>query len=65
MLANRRLRARLTEECERRGLNLFLPSIRLCTDNGAMIGAAAAFRLARGEITPPDAEIDSSQRLGA
>ena len=65
VLANRRLRERLTEECERRGLDLFLPSPRLCTDNGAMIGAAAAFRLGRGETTPHDAEIDSSQRLGA
>jgi N6-L-threonylcarbamoyladenine synthase len=65
VLANRRLRARLTEECEHRGLNLFLPSIQLCTDNGAMIGAAAAFRLERGETTAPDAEIDASQRLGA
>lgn len=65
VLANRRLRARLTEECQNRGLDLFLPSPRLCTDNGAMIGAAAAFRLGRGETTPPGAEIDSSQRLGA
>jgi N6-L-threonylcarbamoyladenine synthase len=65
VLANRRLRVRLTEECENRGLDLYLPSPRLCTDNGAMIGAAAAFRLERGERTPPDADIDSSQRLGA
>lgn len=65
VLANRRLRARLEEECRRRDLELFLPSPRLCTDNGAMIGAAAAFRMARGEVTPPSAEIDPSQRLGA
>jgi len=65
VLANRRLRTRLAEECAARGLELFLPSPALCTDNGAMIGAAAAFRLARGETTGPGAEIDSSQRLGA
>lgn len=64
VLANRRLRTRLAEECEARGLRLFLPSPALCTDNGAMIGAAASFRLGRGEATPLHAEIDSSQRLG-
>lgn len=63
VLANRRLRARLAEECDAGGLRLFLPSPTLCTDNGAMIGAAASFRLGRGESTPPDAEIDSSLRL--
>ncbi len=65
VLANRRLRSRLAAECEQRGLELYLPSPRLCTDNGAMIGAAAAFRLGRGEQTPHSAEINPSQRLGA
>ncbi len=63
VLANRRLRVRLAEECDARGLRLFLPSPALCTDNGAMIGAAAAFRLGRGESTSAEAEIDSSRRL--
>lgn len=63
VLANRRLRERLAEECASHGYRLFLPSPGLCTDNGAMIGAAAAFRLGRGETTTTDAEIDSSRRL--
>ena len=65
VLANRRLRERLTQECEARQLRLFLPSPHLCTDNGAMIGAAATFRMGRGETTSHDAEIDSSRWLGA
>ncbi|WKZ82206.1 MAG: tRNA (adenosine(37)-N6)-threonylcarbamoyltransferase complex transferase subunit TsaD [Acidimicrobiia bacterium] len=64
VLANRRLRQRLSDECGRRGLDLFLPSPALCTDNGAMIAAAAAFRLARGETTPHRCEVDPSLRLG-
>ena len=40
--ANASLRRVLTEECERRGVKLVIPSPELCTDNAAMIGAAAA-----------------------
>jgi len=65
VLANRRLRARLSEEAERRGLALRLPSPVLCTDNGAMVASAGVFRYRRGERTPLEAEIDSSLRLGS
>src|ERR687894_692997 len=40
--ANPSLRRVLAEECERRGLKLVVPPPELCTDNAAMIGAAAA-----------------------
>ena len=40
--ANASLRRVLAEECERRGLKLVVPPPELCTDNAAMIGAAAA-----------------------
>lgn len=40
--ANGRLRRRLRGECAVRGLKLVIPHPRLCTDNAAMIGAAAA-----------------------
>lgn len=63
VLANRRLRTRLAEEAERRGVGLFLPSPDLCTDNGGMIAAAAGFRLESGEVTDLGADIDSSLRL--
>lgn len=64
VLANRRLRARLVEETERRGLDLHLPTPALCTDNGAMVAAAGVFRLSRGDVTPSDADIETSLRLG-
>ena len=63
VVANRRLRALLQEEADRRGVGLFLPRPIMCTDNGAMIGAAAAFRLERGERTAWRVGVDSSMRL--
>jgi N6-L-threonylcarbamoyladenine synthase len=47
--ANRALRDRLAGEAEARGLPLIVPRPGLCTDNGAMIGAAAAWRFEAGE----------------
>ncbi|MSX81565.1 MAG: tRNA (adenosine(37)-N6)-threonylcarbamoyltransferase complex transferase subunit TsaD, partial [Actinobacteria bacterium] len=43
--ANSRLRARVAEVAEKSGRRALLPRHDLCTDNGAMIAAAAHFRL--------------------
>ena len=47
--ANRRLRDRLGEAVRAIGGEVFYPRIEFCTDNGAMIALAGAFRLAAGE----------------
>jgi N6-L-threonylcarbamoyladenine synthase len=44
--ANSGLRTRLLDEAERGEFRVVLPSRDLCTDNAAMVGAVAAFRLA-------------------
>lgn len=64
VLANRRLRARLAEAAEARGVALRIPEPALCLDNGAMIAAVASDRLHKGETTPWDVEVDPGLRLG-
>ena len=46
--ANRRLRERMTEAVTAAGGTVVFPPLHLCTDNAAMVAAAAALRLERG-----------------
>jgi N6-L-threonylcarbamoyladenine synthase len=61
--ANAALRARIAADAETRNLRLNVPRPGLCTDNGAMIGAAAAWRLAAGDLAGLDLDARPSLPL--
>jgi N6-L-threonylcarbamoyladenine synthase len=66
VLANRRLRIRLAEEAERRGVGLFVPEPQLCTDNGAMIASVGVDRMLSGIPGDDlDGDVDPGLRIGA
>ena len=48
--ANSELRARLTEECRNRGINLYFPELKYCGDNAAMVGVQAFYEFKDGNI---------------
>ena len=47
--ANRALRKELEDACQALGVELLKPDIKYCTDNAAMIGAAAYYAYLRGD----------------
>lgn len=61
--ANAALRARLAGEADALGVPLVVPRPGLCTDNGAMIGAAGARRFAAGDLATLDLDARPSLPL--
>jgi N6-L-threonylcarbamoyladenine synthase len=61
--ANSRLREQLLDVAAANSLRVVVPSLALCTDNAAMVGAVAAYRLAADGPTPLDAGVAPNLRL--
>ncbi|MGP8204810.1 MAG: tRNA (adenosine(37)-N6)-threonylcarbamoyltransferase complex transferase subunit TsaD [Acidimicrobiales bacterium] len=61
--ANTALRERIKQVCRQDGRAAFIPSRSMCTDNAAMIGATAWYRLRRDGPTPLGTGVDPNLRL--
>lgn len=61
--ANSRLRSRIVEAAEADGRAVFVPARAMCTDNAAMVGATAWYRLGVDGPTPLDAPANPILRL--
>lgn len=61
--ANRGLRASLSERCESENISLVIPPFKYCTDNAAMIGAAAYLKWKEGKFSELDLKADPSLSL--
>jgi N6-L-threonylcarbamoyladenine synthase len=61
--ANTSLRERVKQICAEDGRAAFIPSRAMCTDNAAMIGATAWYRLRQDGPTPLDVAVDPNLAL--
>jgi len=62
--SNSALRLRLEQECKKRGMEFYVPSPILCTDNGAMIACAAYYEFKKGKIAGLDLNAVPALKLG-
>ena len=60
--ANSAVRAMAQIFTDRRGVPLYLPQLKYCQDNGAMVAAAAFPRLDRGDFSPLDFDVTATCR---
>lgn len=62
--ANSALRKALTDEGNKRDIEILFPSRELCTDNAGMIGSAAYYELINGNIANLDLNAKPNLKLG-
>ena len=61
--ANKGLREKLTELCQKENVNLTVPSIKYCTDNAVMIGAAGYFAYKLGRVSDLSLNATATDKL--
>ena len=63
--ANSRIRADLEKAAKENGVELFVPPLKLCGDNGAMVGAQAYYEYLAGNVADSDLNAYASMELSA
>lgn len=61
--ANSRLREEVKKSADKKGLNLFIPDLKYCGDNGAMIAAIGYQYLNSGASSDPDCDVYSRPKV--
>lgn len=62
--SNTALRSAMTNACDKEGIEFYYPSPVYCTDNAAMIGAAAYYEYLKGNISGWDLNAVPNLKLG-
>lgn len=61
--ANSRLRESMKTLCEERGYELYMPELKFCGDNAAMVGAQAYYEYLNGNIAPLDLNATATKNI--
>jgi N6-L-threonylcarbamoyladenine synthase len=61
--ANRHLREKVAQDASDEEINVYIPSLKLCGDNAAMIASTGWHYLKAGKVTSPDADVYSRLRI--
>ncbi len=62
--ANSRIRRDLNTACEKEGIELFVPPLKLCGDNAAMVGAQGYYEYMAGNAAGSDLNAYATMQLG-
>lgn len=61
--ANSLLRKRMAEECEKHGFTLYLPDLRYCGDNAAMVGVQGFYEMKAGHFAGQDLNATATKSI--
>jgi N6-L-threonylcarbamoyladenine synthase len=61
--ANSMLREEMAKACQENNFNLYVPSMKLCTDNAAMIGCAAYYKFINDDYQKNGLDLEAISRL--
>jgi N6-L-threonylcarbamoyladenine synthase len=61
--ANRRLREKVALDASKEKFDVYIPSLKLCCDNAAMIASTGWHYLKAGKVSSPDADVYSRLRI--